>query len=456
MNTMLFFAIFSLLTIFYTILGFLASKKVHTTTDYFLAGRNLGLWPVTFTLVATQIGGGMLLGTAQDAYLYGLYGLLYTIGMTSGFIMLGLGIAGKLQSLNVATTAQIFESKYNSTSLRKIASVLSIITMWGLIIGQIVGSRSIIESLNLGMGNEIVFLAFWLFVILYTMVGGLHAVVLTDIFQVLVILAVFCGVFLYANFFGPWFDWHSIGAIQKSSFGVMPITINSFVATLFMPALFSLIEQDLAQRFFAARSKKTAAASALLAGAFMIVFALVPIYFGMQARLLGLPIAPGQSPLIPVVEFLTNELIVVLAFCAIIAAITSTADSLLCAISSNLAQDFDFSWVGKHSALKRSQLITLLIGISAVAASYVVPQNIITILTGSYTISVSCLLIPLLFAYFVPAAQLSKKAAYWAVIFGILGLCVIPFWHTDLPKALLPLTLSLMGYIIGATSSYSK
>ena len=52
--------------------------------------------------------------------------------------------------------------------------------------------------------------------------------------------------------------------------------------------LAALAEQDLAQRFFAARTKKIATLSALLTGGFMILFALVPIYFGMQAKLLGL------------------------------------------------------------------------------------------------------------------------------------------------------------------------
>ncbi len=108
MNTLLFFAVFAALALFYTILGLLASTRVNTTTDYFLAGRDLGLFPVTMTLVATQIGGGMLLGTSENAYLYGLYGLLYTVGIVLGFLMLAAGFASKLQSLNVATSTEVF------------------------------------------------------------------------------------------------------------------------------------------------------------------------------------------------------------------------------------------------------------------------------------------------------------------------------------------------------------
>ena len=163
MNSALFFAVFAVLALFYTILGFVASKKIKTTSDYFLAGRNLGLFSVTLTLIATQVGGGMLVGTSQNAYLYGIYGILYTVGMAVGFVLLGLGFASKLQSLNVATTAEIFETRYGSKPLKTVASLLSIITMTGILIGQVVGSRTIIDTLQFGIGNELIFYIIGLF-----------------------------------------------------------------------------------------------------------------------------------------------------------------------------------------------------------------------------------------------------------------------------------------------------
>lgn len=453
MNSALFFAVFAVLALFYTILGFLASKKIKTTSDYFLAGRNLGLFSVTLTLIATQVGGGMLVGTSQDAYLYGIYGILYTVGMAVGFVLLGSGLASKLQSLNVATTAELFETRYGSTTLKTVASLLSVITMTGILIGQVVASRTIIEILQFGSGNELIFIGFWIFVILYTMVGGLKAVVITDVFQVLLIIAIFSGIFIYSVFFGPSFDWGSFMTIQKEQFG-SPISMNMVIATLIMPILFSLIEQDLAQRFFAARTKRIATFSALLTAGFMILFALVPIYFGMQAKLLGLIIPAGSSPLMATIELLTNEFVVVLALCAIIAAITSTADSLLCAISSNLAQDFDFSWLGKHNALSRSKIITLIAGLIALGASFMVPQNVIDILIGSYAISVSCLFVPLVWSYFSgPFDKLRangrEQAAIISVAAGFISWVAMLFWKTDAPKALVPLACSFIGYCVG-------
>jgi len=445
MNFTLFLTVFFSLIGFYFILGLIVSKKIKNTTDYFLAGRNLGFFTVMLTLIATQIGGGMLLGTTQEAYKIGFYGILYTAGMSLGFLMLGLGFAPKLQSLNVSTTAELFETRYNSVSLKKVASLLSIATMFGLVVGQIVASRALIEGL--GINSELVFIAFWAFVIAYTILGGLRAVALTDSFQVIFVILVFGGVFLYmlSGETQSFFSFASMSKIQ-SMFPPSAITFTKLTGIALMPALFSLIEQDLAQRFFASRTKKIAAFSAIFASIFLLAFSLVPIYFGIKAKMLGL--THVGSPLIPLLSKFTSEFVVILALCGIIAAITSTGDSLLCAISSNISQDFDLSFLGIKNKLKISKMVTFVIGILAVTASYFVPQNIIDVLVGSYEISVSCLLIPLLVSYF--RKNLNKNAAIGSIALGLAGFILFRIFPIPFPREIASLGLSLVGYLIGS------
>lgn len=450
MNNILFFLVFSALTILYVAIGVTVSSKVKSTSDYFLAGRNLGLFAVSLTLIATMIGGGALVGTSQQAYTYGLYGTLYTLGMAIGFLILGFGFASRLQSLNIATTVELFEKRYGSPTLKMIASALSIITMTGILIAQVVATRSIIEIFNFGYANEIIFVIFWILIIFYTTTGGLQSVVLTDIVQILFVIAIFSGIFLYGMFFGPSFDWGSIFTIQREQFGALPLSADAFIATLFMPALFALIEQDLAQRFFASRTKKVAAYAALITAIVITIFSLIPTYFGMQAKLLGLStsVAAVKSPLIMVIELLTNNFVVILALCAIIAAIISTASSLLCAVSSNIALDFNFSWFNtQQKTLSRSKIITLVTGLIALGASYLVPQHIIDIIIESYTLSVSCLFVPLVWAYF--NEKVSKTAAITSIVFGFITFLIMPFWNTTFPKSVIPLACSLLGYLLG-------
>jgi SSS family solute:Na+ symporter len=448
MNIVLFLSIFSALAIIYFFIGLYASKNIHNNSDYFLASRDLGLWPVTFTLIATQLGGGMLLGTAERAYAIGYWGILYTLGMSVGFLLLGLGFAAKLRSLNVATTAELFETKYHSVTLKKIASLLSITTMCGILVAQVIASKTLLAGLE--VHNEYIFLAFWLFVIIYTMMGGLKAVVFTDVAQVWVIILVFTGIFIYSLLSEP-SSFFTISSFldnqNKFLLDGSAITTSSLLATIMLPALFSLIEQDLAQRFFAARTQKIAALSAILSSVFLLIFSFIPIYFGMKAQSMGLVVAPGASPLIPVLDALTSQLVLVLAVCAIIAAITSTADSLLCAVSSNVAQDFDLSFTGIKNPLKISQIVTLITGIAALCASYFVSQSIIDVIVSSYEISISCLLVPLLYSYF--GDNLKKSAAIGGICAGLLGFVVFRFYPIMIPKEIAAIGLSWIGYQIG-------
>ncbi|MBU3982681.1 MAG: sodium:solute symporter family protein, partial [Proteobacteria bacterium] len=171
------------------------------------------------------------------------------------------------------------------------------------------------------------------------MAGGLKAVTIADTFQVGVIIIAFGAIFIYALLQEPssFFSFSSFVAQQKM-FATSTFSFSQLIGIALMPALFSLIEQDLAQRFFAARTKKIATAAALAAGSFLLLFSLVPVFFGMKAKTLGLAIT--GSPLMPTIGFIAGDIVLALAAIGVLAAITSTADSLLCAVSSNISQDF--------------------------------------------------------------------------------------------------------------------
>ncbi len=462
MDLVFFLILLSVFIAIYSVLGWYASKDVKNISDYFLAGRNLGVLSVTSGLLATQIGGGTLLGTASLAYDSGFFGLVYSLGMVTGLFILSTGVAARLRSFNIATTAELFEVGYGSLVLKKWASFLSIITLSGILVSQIVASKALLAGI--GINYESVFLIFWFFIIAHTVIGGLETVIIVETYQVFFIFLTFLGIFLYcmglelsALGFPALKQINIISVlmnVQKTTFVNEAISFPYYISAFIITACFVLIEQDIAQRFFAARTRLVATVSALCAGILLILFSCIPIYFGMKARLLGLPITPDINPLMPVISILTNDFVVMLATCGVIAAISSTADSLLCAISSNLAQDFDMSWIGIQKGLLQSKIITLCIGITLLTSSYLVPYTIIEIIIKSYALSVSCLFVPLVYAYY--SDILKKQAAYGAVIAGFIGFMSIPLiaytypgWFVLLPKDLVPVFVSCIGFLIG-------
>lgn len=450
MNVALFLPILFSFAVVYFIVGWITSKKVKTVEGYFLADRSVGVLPLTFTLVATQLGSGLLLGTAERAYKIGLWGILYTLGISLGFIILGLGFAARLRSLNISTTAEIFEKKYHSQRLKMFASLISIISLWGILVAQIIASHSLFISL--GITNPSYLVGFWTLLIGYTMLGGLSSVIIIDSLQVIFILAVFIWIFVSAlpkggvSIFTP----QLLSKMQGYYFSKR-FTLSTLLPTFFAPVLFSLIEQDLAQKFFAAKSKATATIAAFLASICMTLFVCIPLYLGIFAKIKGVSVAQNGSPLISILSKTNTELVFALAICALIAAIASTADSLLCAISSNIAQDFK-ALLPQKQKLKVSKLVTLLTGATALLAAFYTTSDIISVLENSYRLSVSCLFIPTIIAYFTDRVQ--KHAAIVSITCGLLSFAGAQiFLPHSIMQDLIPLTVSLLGYLIGTILS---
>jgi len=448
MDITLFWFVFVLFGISYFAVAMYASRKVSSEEEYFLAGRKFGTPAITLALIATQLGAGMVLGTADEAFHFGFNGLFYNIGICLGFLLLGFGFAAKLRQFNICTTAELFEIKYKSVVLRKLAAILSVITLGGILAGQIVASKKLINTFT--NNYDWLLTCFWLAVIFYTMFGGLKAVVATDIFQVIVIFIIFGGTFSYVLLTQAQptsLSLNNFKNLQENYFNESTLSASRFTSFLLMPILFSLIEQDLAQRFFSAKNKTVAALSAFLAGIFTILFSFIPLFFGMQTKILNLTFNTKASALLSSVQHLAGPVVVILIVCALIAAISSTADSLLCAIGSNIIYDFKLNLnQNTNYSLTLSRIVTLLTGILALITAQFF-DSVLDVITQSYELSVSCLFVPLFFCYF--KKRVYKEAAVSSFFCGLFGFIAFHAVPISMPREIATLILSLIGYTAG-------
>lgn len=100
-----------------------AAKKMDTETDYFLAGKQISFFPLMMTFIAFLVGGGLVLGSAEEAYRYGWSVILYPLGACLGLVILACGIGKRMMQFPVSTIAQVLEIGYGSTKLKKVASL---------------------------------------------------------------------------------------------------------------------------------------------------------------------------------------------------------------------------------------------------------------------------------------------------------------------------------------------
>lgn len=424
------------------------SKGVKTQEDYFLAGRSIRFFPLMMTFVATQVGGGVVLGAAQEAYQYGWTVLFYPLGAVIGMLLLGLGVGRKLAQFQVSTVAQIFEVVYRSPGLKKIASLLSVISLFMILVAQVSASSKFMISI--GAESSIWFTAFWGIVIVYTVIGGLKGVVAIDIVQATFFIIAFFICFGYV-LCSPEIN---LTQIFETNLTNMDFSMNSdkIYGWLFMPLLFMVIEQDMAQRCFAGASPSVVSKATLCAAGCILIVCVIPVFFGVLAKNMGITIEPGASVLMTAITKTTNPLMTALLGCAILAVIISTAESLINAISSNLSQDFDLSFMNKGN-IRISQGITAAIALFSIGASYYF-DNVVDLLIVSYELSVCCLFVPIFAALW--KRQGNTLSAILAIVFGALGFILFRINPIEWPKELMSVLLSLAGYCFGEILAWSS
>lgn len=435
MNVPLFLTIFGVLGFICLWVGRRAGKGNQTNEDYFLADRKLKIFPLAMTLLATQLGGGAMMGACDEAYAKGWAVLFYPLGMVIGLILLGLGVGARMRKLELKTIAELFERKFGSVSLRRIASILSILSLFFILAAQGIASRKFFAAL--GFAPNILFTLFWLTVVVYTTFGGFKGVVWTDMVQALFILGAL-SICVFSFFLAPTVA-SSLPITPPENVGSLP-----WFSWLAAPLLFMLIEQDMGQRCFSAKDGKTISIAAVSAGVLLFIASFAPILFGCTARSLGLVFPEGTSILLGSVEALTNSTASTFMALAILMAIVSTVDSLLNSISSNLVFDFSLS---KKKNLGLAQGLTAFLGISTFLLSFIF-DNVLSLLIFSYKLSISVLFVPIAFALF--SKRNNKRACLFSMIGGALGFIFL----RDFPYfELIVISASTLSFLIGDLSA---
>jgi SSS family solute:Na+ symporter len=446
MNLSIFICMLFGLQLFYWVVGRRTSKGVADEQDYFLAGKNVQFFPLMMTFVGVIVGGGVVLGSAEEAFLYGWPVFLYPLGGALGLMVLGSGIGRRLAQFPVTTVAQICEIVYGSSTLKKAASLLSIVSLFMILVGQIIASSKFLVSL--GISSTPLFVLFWMIVIFYTVQGGLKAVISTDLVQAILFSAVFLFCFGYVLYFEPGVS--STPLLQLENLSSVSSKLTGW---LLMPLFFMVIEQDIAQRCFAGSSPKTVSRAAFAAGICTMILSIVPVFFGVLAYSMQLEIPTRGSVLMSAIIATTNPVLSALVGCAILAAIISTATALINAISSNLSSDFNIGAVKSLSSISVVRWISCLISVAAILFAFYF-DNIVDVLIQSYELSVSCLFIPVIVALFNKKGNV--VSAWLAMLGGAFGFVLFRIYPIEFPREVASILLSLFGYVCGEVIAYFR
>ncbi|XP_049878245.1 sodium-coupled monocarboxylate transporter 2-like [Pectinophora gossypiella] len=161
-------------------------KKQKSTQDYLMGGRNMKLVPVCFSLVASFISGISLLGTPTELYIYGTSYCFFLIGAFMMSVVISFTFLPVLHELQLTSAYEYLEMRYDKR-LRVFGSVLfSVYLMAWLPIVIYVPALAFnqVTGVNIHIVTPIVCFV----CIFYTSLGGLKAVVWTDVIQTVIMI----------------------------------------------------------------------------------------------------------------------------------------------------------------------------------------------------------------------------------------------------------------------------
>lgn len=436
---------------------FLNKNKSHD--DYYVGGRNMSAGHIGLSVVATDVGGGFSIGLGGLGFLMGLSGswMLFTglLGAWISAVFLIPKIYPIAKKHHFLTFPESLAFHYN-TKVAFIAGIISLIGYIGFTSSQILAGAKLASATfpSISITNAVLIMG--VIAVIYTVIGGIKAVIYTDTIQWIILMVGLVGIGIpigYIEIGG----WQAIKETVPASFlsltNVRFIDLFNWIITI-VPIWF--VGMTLYQRIYACKDEQTAKKAWKIAGLFEYpVMAFMGVALGLFARVAfeqGMFTAIGYAPGTKMdaelgLPLLLRSILPVglmgLMMSAYFSAIMSTADSCLMAASGNLSTDI-FGYFGKKVSIKNSQIITFLIGGLAIVLATMM-QNVLELMLYSYAFMVSGLLVPVLGTLLLKKP--SSIAAFYAMITGGLTTLILIISEVKLP---LGLDANFFGIVLSA------
>ncbi len=431
--------------------GFFFLKKNNTTDDYYVGGRSMSAWHIGLSVVATDVGGGFSIGLGGLGFTMGLSGswMLFTglIGAWLAAVLLIPTISKLSQKIGLLTFPQVF-AHYYTARVALLAGIISAIGYVGFTSSQILAGAKLASASFVGLQLNHALLIMGVIAIVYTVMGGMKAVIYTDTIQWIILMGglIFIGIPMGYMAIGGYDAIKTTLAPEFLQFNNIDwVTLVNWFITI-VPIWF--VGMTLYQRIYACKNEKEAKKAWFIAGLFewpiMAMMGVLLGLFGRVAAEQGMFASLGYADIGHLdaelgLPLLLRSILPVglmgLMMSAYFSAIMSTADSCLMAASGNLLTDVFGRWLHINktdaSVLRSSQWLTLLIGIFAlILALYM--TDVLELMLYSYAFMVSGLFVPIIGALFTKKP--SATAAFFAMLIGgatTLGL-IIADWRLPL------------------------
>lgn len=330
--------------------GIYFGRNQKTTREFFFGGQRFAWWLIAMSLIATTIGSYSFVKYSETAYEYGLGSAQAYLNDWPWFPLLVFGWLPLLYFSRIVSVPEYFGRRYDR-QVRLWATIYLLIYLVGYV-GVNLYTMGVVVNILAGWSIPLSALGVAAISATYVTLGGQSSVIMNDLLNGLFLLIV--GLLIVA--LGA---WHLGGLDQlwlnlprearlafpnfneDPKFPAIGIFWQDAIAN---SAMFYFLNQGIIMRFMAAKSlDEGRKAAAVLMVALMVIGAIVVASGGLVARAFThagiLPEVPARQAFFVAAEFLSRPGIFGLILAAMTAALMSTVDTLVTAVSAVTVND---------------------------------------------------------------------------------------------------------------------
>ena len=306
-------------------------------------------------------------------------------------------LAPKFRAATVKTVPEYFRRRYGRLP-GILTAVIMVLPLIGATVAQMIASAVILSTM-MGISFKIAVLAICIIVTIYSIMGGLWSVTLTDFIQVMFIVFGMAAAVPYA--FGLAGGWNNIVAnVPPETFDIFHgYSVLDIISLTIMYVTTFTVGQEAISRYYAARDGKAAQQGSIIAAVINFVYGFIPAVLGVAVLALinmgSFDAAQfsdvGSRYALPILAVnAMPPLICGILFAGVISATMSSASSDLLGAGSIFANDIYREYINTDASdeqvMKTARYAMAVCGIIALLIAWFNTASIIAIMMFSFTL----------------------------------------------------------------------
>lgn len=431
----------------YLIISFFVSKKVKTTNDFFVAGRNAPLILIVGSMVASYVSTGMFMGDAGEYYsgLFSPMTILATMQVV-GYIYGAVFFGRYLRRSEVLTIPDFFGKRFCSEKVRVLSIVISIITMTVYLLSVMQGIGTLMNVVTGIDYNLCIVIALVVFV-LVSILSGASGVLITDTLMFAVFtLSLIIAAFVIVKKGGGLTEVVNTLMNNSEKKGLLTwdgntdYLYNSGLKNCFWGIIYGVVWLSVcmvgpwqSSRYLMAKNEHVVVRSSLFSALGIFLLQLLAGIASVAVNVFNPNLENASHVLLWASKNVLPTALGVVLLTGVLAAGISSATTFLSLIGSSVSNDI-FKGKGKSIAISRVSMIAVSVVVLLLAITNP-PQIRIILYFGGSIVAASWL--PVAVASII-SKRVTREATFWGMLIGFVG-CFVMKLLPSLLKISLPL-----------------